>query len=265
MSIEKKPGMTREEATKLYETLKKRMEGKHGKAGLQKLINEEKKSKGKLGKAPLNKLKAYNQKPAQSRAQAMPQMPGGQIRSKMINGQRAAILLVVLCAGFKLTLSLMEFTGIAEVQSANASINNLNLEAYQARPKFTSDEVKLLKSLDARRVELERRKEKFEREENRLKKMDREYAARLTEIRTITQKLQEDREKSSRKKNAQLEQLASVYGTMNPKNSAELIEQLDISIAKKLIERMPEKRMAQILALMSPDRALTITRMLSGN
>ena len=42
------------------------------------------------------------------------------------------------------------------------------------------------------------------------------------------------------------------------------MEQLDVTIALSLIERMPEKRIGQILALMSPERALSITRMLSG-
>ncbi len=51
---------------------------------------------------------------------------------------------------------------------------------------------------------------------------------------------------------------------MNPKEASLLIEQLDITIALGLLERMPEKRIGQILSLMSPDRALTITRMLSG-
>jgi flagellar motility protein MotE (MotC chaperone) len=266
MANAKKKGLTREEATKLYETLKKRMESKHGKAGLQKLINEEKKKQSRQGRAPQlgsggAGLRAY-QNSTQQHSLAT-QSNNFSVTSKL-NGQRSAILLVLLCAGFKLTLSLMEFSGVFEVKEANASLNTQAIMAYQNRPKFSKDEVAILKSLDARRVELEKRKEKLEVEENRFKKMDREYAARLTELRTINQKLKEDRAKSNRQQDAKLDQLANVYGSMNPKNAAELIEQLDIEIAKRLIERMPEKRMAQILAMMSPDRALTITRMLSG-
>jgi flagellar motility protein MotE (MotC chaperone) len=42
------------------------------------------------------------------------------------------------------------------------------------------------------------------------------------------------------------------------------MEQLDVQIALSLIERMPEKKIGQILALMSKERALTLTKMLSG-
>ena len=76
--------------------------------------------------------------------------------------------------------------------------------------------------------------------------------------------LKGDREKNDKKRSTQLEQLSNVYGSMDPKEAATLIEQLDVTIALSLLERMPEKRIGQILALMNPQRALVITRMLSG-
>jgi flagellar motility protein MotE (MotC chaperone) len=80
----------------------------------------------------------------------------------------------------------------------------------------------------------------------------------------MTTALKLDRDKSDKKRNTQIEQLANVYGSMDPKEAASLIEQLDITIALNLLQKMPEKRIAQILALMNPERALGITRMLSG-
>jgi flagellar motility protein MotE (MotC chaperone) len=51
---------------------------------------------------------------------------------------------------------------------------------------------------------------------------------------------------------------------MNPAEAAALLEQLDTPIALELLGRMPGKRIGQILALMTSERALTLTRMLSG-
>ena len=51
---------------------------------------------------------------------------------------------------------------------------------------------------------------------------------------------------------------------MNPPEAAHLLEQLDIHVALSLVERMPEKRMAQILALMNSQRALELTNLLSN-
>jgi flagellar motility protein MotE (MotC chaperone) len=75
--------------------------------------------------------------------------------------------------------------------------------------------------------------------------------------------LRVNREKDEKKRSDKLDQLANVYGSMNPPEAAALMEQLDVTIALELIQKMPEKRIAQILALMTPNKALTITRMLS--
>jgi flagellar motility protein MotE (MotC chaperone) len=72
-----------------------------------------------------------------------------------------------------------------------------------------------------------------------------------------------ERQKGERQRDTQLDQLANVYGSMNPPEAAHLLEQLDIQIAQALIERMPEKRIGQILALMNAQRALELTNRLS--
>ena len=95
-------------------------------------------------------------------------------------------------------------------------------------------------------------------------KRDREFAVRLTQLRELTEKLSNQREQNDKKRSSQLEQLANVYSSMNPPEAAALIEQLDISIAIGLLERMPEKRIGQILALMNSEKALQITRLLSA-
>ena len=88
-------------------------------------------------------------------------------------------------------------------------------------------------------------------------------AVRLTELKELTEKLKIEREKGDKQRSTQLDQLANVYGSMNPPEAAHLLEQLDIQVSLSLIERMPEKRMGQILSLMSPQRALELTNLLS--
>jgi flagellar motility protein MotE (MotC chaperone) len=92
---------------------------------------------------------------------------------------------------------------------------------------------------------------------------ERELALRLTELKELSDKLRTEREKGDKQRGSQLEQLANVYGSMNPPEAAHLLEQLDIQVSLSLIERMPEKRIGQILALMNPQRALELTNMLS--
>ncbi len=86
---------------------------------------------------------------------------------------------------------------------------------------------------------------------------------RLSELKELTERLKLDREKGDKQRNTQLDQLANVYGSMNPPEAAHLLEQLDIQVALSLIERMPEKRIGQILSLMNASRALELTNLLS--
>ena len=86
----------------------------------------------------------------------------------------------------------------------------------------------------------------------------------ITELKEVTERLKIEREKGEKQRNVQLDQLANVYGSMNPPEAAHLLEQLDINIAHSLIQRMPEKRIGQILALMNAERALELTNRLSS-
>ena len=123
----------------------------------------------------------------------------------------------------------------------------------------------LYAALDKRRAELATRADGLDSRKEDLDDRERELAVRLNELRELTERLKSDRRREHTKRSKQIEQLANVYGSMNPTEAAQLIEQLDITIALELIRRMPEKRIGQILALMSPERALGITRMLSGD
>lgn len=250
-----KQNMSREDAARLYDTLKQSMESKFGKKGLDQLIQEERVKKKASPKAPAS--------PAMDLPASMPMPQLASSRAPIRWGQKTAIILIILLAGTKLVLAGMEASGYATVSQARATMAAPGIQTA-ASPYYSKEEVRLLKELDSRRVELEKRSQQIDQREVELKRRDREFAARLTEMRELTQRLQLERKKVERKRDDQLGQLANVYGSMNPKEAAALIEQLDVSIARKLIERMPEKRIGQILSMMSPDRALTITKMLSS-
>ncbi len=121
----------------------------------------------------------------------------------------------------------------------------------------------LLSQLDARRVELEHRRSAIERREAELEIRGKALAEKLAELRTISSKLEKKRKEKDNRYEARLEQLATVYGSMAPKEAAPLIGRLDEEIALSLLERMPGKRMGQILALMAPERAIELTKSLT--
>lgn len=254
----KKKTMTREEAMQLYTDLQKAM---------TKIV----KNKGHKNLESAIQSVKKQEAPRASAASSIETVPPPmRLRETSGHGQvgrRAAVLFIVAFAIAKMSMVAIEQTGLFGVESAEAS--------YAAAPKappvtalppgtFSREEVKVLTSLDSRRAELEERGKKIDERELELDRRDREFAARLTQLREMTATLKLDREKGEKKRNGQIEQLANVYGSMNPTEAAALMEQLDVTIALALLEKMPEKRIGQILALMTPERALALTRMLSG-
>lgn len=176
------------------------------------------------------------------------------------SGNQAAVAMLLFCAAAKICLAALDFSGVTTLPVAHATTA---ATAQVSSEPFTKEEIQVLTSLDARRAELEDRSNKLQLKEQDLQKRDQEFAMRLTELRDLSSKLKLERDKDGKKKTQQLDQLANVYIAMNPQDAAQLLQQLDESIALALLERMPEKRMGQILPLMSPDRALRVTKMLS--
>ena len=175
-----------------------------------------------------------------------------------LDGQGMALIVIAFLGCAKISVSALAATGVGQIQEAQAVVTKV-----VTGPKWSKEEAKILTSLDARRVELEERTTRLEKRESEFSQQERELAIRLTELRDLSERLKTEREKGDKQRHTQLDQLANVYGSMNPPEAAHLLEQLDIQVSLALIERMPEKRMAQILALMTPARALELTNMLS--
>lgn len=125
------------------------------------------------------------------------------------------------------------------------------------------NERQLLLELDARRVELEQRREALDRREADLKSQQQAMAERLAELRTMTAKLSDAHKEKNTQYEARLGQLANVYGAMGPNEAAVLISRLEDNTAIDLLQRMPEKRMGQILSFMDKERAVELTRILT--
>lgn len=126
--------------------------------------------------------------------------------------------------------------------------------------EWSEHEKQILTQLDSRRVELEKRREVIDRREQDVQRQADALAERMAELRSLTARLNEAREIKDHQREARLEQLAQVYGEMAPKEAAPLIAKLEDNIALGLLQRMPGKRMGQILSLIPADRAVELTR-----
>ncbi|MCB9030583.1 MAG: hypothetical protein H6619_05985 [Deltaproteobacteria bacterium] len=245
MKAKKNKGLTREQATQLYKDLQKTL-GE---------MNTNTASSGVNPEVVRAKLKA-------KKSVHMPKI------SFSLSGQRGAMAAIVMFGCMKIAFSAMEYTGVTSVQHAEASMSmpaSQDMVRYVPADPTSAEQRELFKHLDSRRAELQAREEKISDKEENIKAAELELTTRLTELKRITEKLKLTRQQGNKKRDNQLEQLSKVYSSMNPNEAAKLLEQLDVTIALSLIKRMPEKRIGQVLSLMSPERALALTKLLSGN
>lgn len=256
---QKKQTMSREEAIELYNDLQKSMTAiMQGNAPAKAV-----KPKSSFFKAAAN---AYQGKAVQPQPQvAQAPFAKSTHNDGKDRGVMAAITFLLLCALVKLGVGVVDYIGIFEPATAQAVMQTSSLASLpKPATGLTAEDIKILTQLDAKRVALEERSSRLDQRESELQSKDKEFVVKLAQIRELTEKLRVEREKDQKKDFAQLDQLANIYGAMAPQESARLIEQLDVTIALPLLQRMPEKRMGQILPLMSPERALVITKLLSG-
>jgi len=149
------------------------------------------------------------------------------------------------------------------IQVASAQIDEPMVVASQGSRLWSAQEKDILTQLDSRRVELEKRKDALDRREQEVKNQAQALVERLAELRGLTSKLQELRKEREHKQEGRMSQLANVYGGMEPTEASNLISRLEDPIALELLERMPEKRMGQILGFMEKGRAVDLTKLLT--
>ena len=270
-SAQKNKGLSREQAAELYRDLQKAMGSMKSGASAAAKPSASPKSKvsGIDAKAIAASISAAMKRDDQKESATSASTSFQSEQALPITkGQYAAIVFVLVFAIGRVAISAMEAAGVGSVNMAEAAIVTTSQNAAKMIPAVMNgvsrEEVKILTALDGRRAELEERSKQLDDRQSDIEKRDREFAVRLTQLRELTEKLSNQREQNDKKRSSQLEQLANVYSSMNPPEAAALIEQLDISIAIGLLERMPEKRIGQILALMNSEKALQITRLLSA-
>lgn len=257
--------LTREQANELYDNLQKTMTAMFPKKN-QKISDSTTQTSAKVAAsevaAKAASKAAYPKTGAATKnTQSLLANRGSAIRmgKRRMNGNGSAVVMLAFFCCAKVGLSALEATGVGRVEPVEAAV----MRPLPKGPQWSKEEAKILTALDTRRVELEERGARIEQRESDFGAKERELALRLTELKELSDKLRTEREKGDKQRGSQLEQLANVYGSMNPPEAAHLLEQLDIQVSLSLIERMPEKRIGQILALMNPQRALELTNMLS--
>lgn len=124
-------------------------------------------------------------------------------------------------------------------------------------PSSTSEQA-ILERLSSRRDELQQRVREIEAREKLIQDQERKLDDRLGQTRSADEAGKEVAVKAAAE-DPNLKNLVVMYETMKPKEAARVFERLPLEILTAVVTRMNSRKMAEVLASMSPESAEKLT------
>jgi flagellar motility protein MotE (MotC chaperone) len=124
---------------------------------------------------------------------------------------------------------------------------------------YTDEEVDVLQQLAKRREELDLRARQLDEREALVQAAEQRMEQKMAELKALQATVQDLLQKRSDAEEAELKSLVKTYENMKPKAAAKVFEEMDMDILLDVAERMNERKLAPILALVTPTRAKEIT------
>jgi flagellar motility protein MotE (MotC chaperone) len=124
---------------------------------------------------------------------------------------------------------------------------------------YTDEEVDVLQQLSKRRIELDAKARELDEREALVAAAEQRMDQKMAELKAMQSTLQDLLKKRSDAEETQLQSLVKIYENMKPKAAAGVFEELDMDILLEVVARMKERKVAPILAMMTPTKAKELT------
>jgi flagellar motility protein MotE (MotC chaperone) len=124
---------------------------------------------------------------------------------------------------------------------------------------FTDEEVDVLQQLAKRREELDLRARQLDQRETLIQAAEQRMEQKMAELRALQAMVEDLLRVRGEQEEAELKSLVKVYENMKPKAAARVFEEMDMDVLLDVVDRMNERKIAPILALVTPTRAKEIT------
>jgi flagellar motility protein MotE (MotC chaperone) len=134
---------------------------------------------------------------------------------------------------------------------------------WHSTSEFTPSEVEVLQQLARRREALAERSDEIERREVVLRAAEQRIGQKLDELKAMQAKLEKLLKTYDEQKKGQIGSLIKIYENLKPKDAAQIFEELEMETLLMVAEGMNERKLAPVLAQLSPSRAKDVTEELA--
>lgn len=146
-------------------------------------------------------------------------------------------------------------------------------DTAQARPadyfegrnqgSYNQREVDVLGSLSERREAIDKLERDLALRERVLQATEERIDGKIAELSAMSAELKELLVTYDEEEDAKISSLVKIYEAMKPKDAARIFDELDMDILLLVVDRMSERRVAPVLAAMSPQKAKDLTQQLA--
>lgn len=133
----------------------------------------------------------------------------------------------------------------------------------QRASEYNIRERDVLDSLAERRKKLDQLEKDMALREKVLQATEQRIDQKLTELNGMSTELKDMLVTYDKEENAKITSLVKVYEAMKPKDAARIFDELDMDILLMVVDRMSERKVAPVLAAMSPQKAKDLTQQLA--
>jgi flagellar motility protein MotE (MotC chaperone) len=124
---------------------------------------------------------------------------------------------------------------------------------------LTRPELEVLQQLAKRRDELATRERELKDREQLLQATEQRLAAQVKQLQQLKAELEGMNEQHKSGADANVRRLVAIYEAMKPDEAARIFDTMDASVLLDVAGRMAERRLAPVLAQMTPARAQALT------
>ena len=128
---------------------------------------------------------------------------------------------------------------------------------------YSAREVDVLQKLSERREKLDNWEREIALREKVLEATEQRIDGKLGEMKTLNDTIQKLLVAYKSEEDAKIRSLVKIYETMKPKDAARIFDQLDMDVLLMVVDRMSERKVAPVLAGMSPEKAKEVTQQLA--
>ncbi len=132
-------------------------------------------------------------------------------------------------------------------------------QAQPLPPPSSPSERAILERLQERRGSLDERARELEMRENLLRAAEKKVDGRIGELKEVEDRISAGARAEKEEADRQMRTIVVMYETMKPKDAARVFDRLNISVLMPIATAMNPRKMAEVLAVMSPEAAERLT------